>query len=339
MTETRYRDRRAYAIENKTLRVTVLVEGGHIAEITHKPTGINPLWTPPWPSIEPSTYDRARHPQYGSDAESKLLAGIMGHNLCLDLFGPVTAEEAAAGMTVHGEGSIVPYDFREEQGTLISTAVLPSSQLRFERRIQVGNVVAITETVENLSAWDRPIAWTQHATLGPPFLERGVTQFRAPGTRSRAFGTEEDFDWPRFGTRDLQLYAPAAESGGFTTHLMDPHREQAYFTAYSPKSKLLFGYVWKQTDFPWLGIWEENHGRPQPPWNGHTMTRGMEFGASPMPETRKQMIERGSLFGVPAYRWIPARGSLEARYCAFANTSDRIANVAEWDGADGLKLS
>jgi hypothetical protein len=339
MTETRYRNRRAFEIENNDLRVTVLVEGGHIAAITHKATGVNPLWTPPWPSIEPSTYDRAKHPEYGIDAESKLLSGIMGHNLCLDLFGPVTPEEAQAGMTVHGEGSVVPYHFREEGGELISTAILPSSQLRLERRIRLGNVVAISETVENLSAWDRPIAWTQHATLGPPFLERGLTQFRAPGTRSRAFGTGEDFDWPRFGTRDLQLYTSAAESGGFTTHLMDPHREQAYFIAYSPKSRLEFGYVWKRSDFPWLGIWEENHSRKQPPWNGNTMTRGMEFGASPMPETRRQMIERGSLFGVPAYRWLPAKGRAEARYCAFARNADRIANAVEWDGADGLKFS
>src|ERR1039457_1729876 len=83
MAETTYRNRRAYQIENDQVRVTVLQEGGHIAGILHKPSGVNPLWTPPWPSIEPSAYDRSKHPEYGDDAESKLLAGIMGHNLCL----------------------------------------------------------------------------------------------------------------------------------------------------------------------------------------------------------------------------------------------------------------
>jgi len=82
-----YRNRRAVEIENQHLRVTVLEGGGHIAEIQHKPTGVNPLWTPPWPSMEPSAYDPGLHPQYGNDSESKLLAGIMGHNLCLDTFG------------------------------------------------------------------------------------------------------------------------------------------------------------------------------------------------------------------------------------------------------------
>ena len=56
-----YRGRRAAALENDSLRVTVLEEGGHIAEITDKATGVNPLWTPEWPSIEPSAYDPAAH--------------------------------------------------------------------------------------------------------------------------------------------------------------------------------------------------------------------------------------------------------------------------------------
>ena len=92
-----YRGRRAATIENDALRVTVLVEGGHIAEIFDKRSGVNPLWTPPWRSIEPSTYSRARHPEYGDGGDAMLLAGIMGHNLCLDIFGGPSDAEAAAG--------------------------------------------------------------------------------------------------------------------------------------------------------------------------------------------------------------------------------------------------
>ena len=94
--------------------------------------------------------------------------------------------------------------------------------------------------------------------------------------------------------------------------------------AWSPKSKVLIGYVWKTADFPWLGIWEENRCRTSPPWNGKTITRGMEFGVSPMPEPRRQMIERGSLFGVPGYRWIPARKTIRVEYRSFVTTAERI---------------
>ena len=55
--------------------------------------------------------------------------------------------------------------------------------------------------------------------------------------------------------------------------------------------------MWRRADFPWMGIWEENQPRPAAPWNGGAVTRGMEFGVSPFPETRRQMIERGPLFG------------------------------------------
>ncbi|MBI3684675.1 MAG: hypothetical protein HY235_30260 [Acidobacteria bacterium] len=350
MAETTYRNRRAVSIENDQLRVTVLVEGGHLAELLHKPSGTNPLWTPVWPSIEPSTFDPARHGAvYGTHAESKLLAGIMGHNLCMDIFGGPSAEEAAAGLMPHGEASIVTYALWVEQGELLARASFPVAQLAFERRIRLaGSMAIITETVRNLSGCDKPTAWTQHVTLGPPLVEKGKTLFRLPGTKSRVYEADfageygllppgADFDWPhaplkRGGTLDLRVMPGAEASGGYTAHLMDPHREQAFFLAWSPSSKVLCGYVWRRADFPWLGIWEENYSRRQPPWNGQSLTRGMEFGVSPMPETRRQMIERGSLFGVPAFRWLPAKSETRVRYCAFVQTAESIPDEAGWDG-------
>jgi len=308
MAETRYRGRRATSIENEWVRVTVLHEGGHIAEILDKQSGVNPLWTPPWDSIEPSTYDPRKHPEYGADAESKLLSGIMGHNLCMDIFGGPSAEEAAAGLTVHGEASVAAWDVTATGTALTQRARLPQAQLRVERSIELDHrTVLVAETVENESATDRPIAWTEHVTLGPPFLEKGATEFRAPVTKSLVL--EE-------GNGALQRYTDAPVSGGFTTHLLDPARDAAFFVAWSPRSRVAFGYLWRRADFPWLGVWEENYSRKGAPWNGRTLTRGMEFGASPVAETRRQMIERGSLFGVPAFRWIPARTRVEVRYCA-----------------------
>ena len=329
MPETQYHGRRACYIENETLRVTLLVEGGHIAEILHKATGVNPLWTPPWPSIEPSSYSLAKHPEYGSDSESKLLSGIMGHNLCLDLFGPPSPEEAAAGMTVHGEASINGYAFENCEGALVQTTRSEAAGLAFVRRLRMdGAGIHIQESVENATTLDRPIAWTEHVTLGPPFLEKGSTRFRATATKSRTL-EGLDFDWPRLpkadGSReDLQVFTDAPSSGGFTTHLMDPARDDAWFMAWSPSAKVVLGYVWRRQDFPWLGIWEENYSRQTPPWNGRTLTRGMEFGASPFPEPRRQMIDRGSLFSAPGYRWIPALTTVTVEYTAFLDAADAI---------------
>ena len=357
MPETIYHGRRASFIENERLRVTVTHEGGHIAEVLDKATGVNPLWTPPWPSIEPSTYNLAKHPEYGNDSESKLLAGIMGHNLCLDIFGEPSAEEAAAGMTVHGEGSVARYDITADSASLTQRAQFPIAQMRFERKIRFGGerAIEIRETLQNLAAADRPIAWTEHATLGPPFLERGRTEFRASATRSRTFEEDMhqpgeyqkrgvDFDWPNVptldgGHADLRVYNSAPMSAAFTSHLMDPRREHGYFVAFSPTSKLAFGYVWNRADFPWLGMWEENHARTLPPWSGRTLTKGMEFGASPVSETRRKMIERNKLFDTPCFRWIPAKATVHVRYWAALAPAEHVPEALVWTCEDDVRFA
>ncbi len=50
----------------------------------------------------------------------------------------------------------------------------------------------------------------------------------------------------------------------------------------------------------------------------------MEFGVSPMPESRRRMIERRDLFGVPGYRWIGAKRKIETEYFAFWMPADSI---------------
>lgn len=341
-----FRNRRAATIENRYLRVTVLEEGGHIAEVFDKKTGLNPLWLPSWPSIEPSAYDPAKHLQYGGGSDARLLAGIMGHNLCLDIFGGPSAEEAAAGLTAHGEASVRPYQIDARATELTMSGVLAIAQLQVQRRIELHErAVRVRESVENLSDCDRPVGWTQHVTLGPPFLQKGATQFRASATKSKvvetSFGPADylkpgaEFGWPMAprtdgGVADLQTYTDAPASSAYTAHLMDPQREHAYFVAFTPACGLAFGYVWRRADFPWMGIWEENHSRVGTPWNGTTLTRGMEFGVSPMPESRRQMIDRGRLFDVLTYRWIPARTQLDVEYWVVANSASEIPESLQW---------
>ena len=341
-----YLGRRAATIENAHLRVTVVEGGGHIAEIADKRAGVNPLWTPPWPSIEPSSYDAAVHPHYGGGVESRLLSGILGHNICLDVFGGPSPEEASAGLDVHGEGPVVAYAIRHSGDGLVMRAELPLAQLRFERAIDLHDrAVRIRESIENVAAHDRPIAWTQHVTIGPPFLEKGSTEFRASATRSQVadgqFGDHDYlhagavFDWPHApgaagGVSDMQRFTGAAASSGYTTHLMDPSREHAFFVAFSPRHQLAFGYVWRRRDFPWMGLWEENLSRQGPPWNGRTTTRGMEFGVSPFAETRRQMIDRGRLFDTPGFRWAPAKSRIEVEYWAVLEPATRIPAELRW---------
>ena len=348
MPATTFRGRRAAAIENEQLKVTVTREGGHVAEILHKGSGVNPLWIPIWPSIEPSTFSKATHPEYGGDPENRLLAGIMGHSLCLDIFGGPSAEEYAAGLDVHGDASIASFDIEESGNALRMRTKFPLSGIQFERRIELhGSNVKFVEIVESLLSIDRPIGWTQHVTLGPPFVERGKTQLRASAGKSKVFDGQfspadkleegAEFDWPHApqkhgGTRDLRVYTNDEVSGGYTAHFMSPYHENAFFAAFSPALKVAVGYVWKKADFPWMGIWEEHCSRPMIPWNGKTLTWAMEFGVSPFPESRRQMVDRGSLFGVPGCRWLPAKGCLQAEYWATVRSAESVPGSVAWPG-------
>src|SRR5207302_4941500 len=129
-------------------------------------------------------------------------------------------------------------------------------------------------------------------TLEPPFLDPASTEFRFPSAQSQPLGEP-------------------TEASGFTTHLLSRGDDgRSYFIAFSPASRVAFGYIWRWKDFPWLGIWHENRGRTHAPWNGRAVTRGMEFGASPFPESRRQMIDRHTMFGVPCSRWAPANSDV-----------------------------
>jgi hypothetical protein len=341
-----FKRRRAARLENDFLRVTVLAEGGHIAEVFDKRTGVSPLWIPHWTSVEPSSYAHDPHSHFGTGPDAKLLAGIMGHNLCLDIFGGPSPEEALAGLTVHGEASVDRYDITEAPGGLIQRLTLPLAQLKFSRSIELhAQYVRIHEVVENLGAMDRALAWTQHVTLSPPFLDPATTQFRASLTRSIVSDSDPgfhaylspggEFPWPIAprsdgGQSDLRQMNKTSPASGYTAHLADPQRAHAYFVAFAPQFQLAFGYIWRRMDFPWLGIWEENCSRQGSPWDGRTVTRGMEFGVSPFPETRREMVDRNRLLDTPTYKWIPCRGRLEAEYWIATQIADVIPESLTW---------
>ena len=42
------------------------------------------------------------------------------------------------------------------------------------------------------------------------------------------------------------------------------------------------------------------------------------------------MVERGSLFGVPTYRWIPAAGVLEVEYWAVLQIANEPPESVAW---------
>lgn len=345
-----YHGRRAWALQNEAVKILVLPGGGHIASIALKSgrnAKLNPLWLPPWQSIEPTQYSPARK-DFPGYPDGPLLASIMGQNICVDFFGAPSKAEAAAGVPVHGEAASLMWN-----STLLSTdrltygTKLPKAQMKVTRTISLApksSALWITETVENLSAFDRPFGWQQHPTIGPPFLEEGASRFDMPATKSIVYPKEfskgerlkrgEEFTWPNAPSKsgdfvDLRNWPMGKKSSDYTASVIDPARKWGFFTAINTKKRLVVGYVWPRKDWPWVGNWEENKFRTGKPWLGKAVTRGMEFGTTPFPDSRKDAVSLSKLLDTPTYRWISANTRQSISYGAF------IADAPQ--GATGVK--
>ncbi len=344
--KTSWRGRESYAVGNGLVQLITLTGGGHIVDFRfNKSTGrpsLNPFWRPPWKTMEPYRYRPQRDASiYGPVNEGKLLSGIAGHNICLDHFGPPSDEEAAQGLSFHGEAPV--YRWRKtgrhvsrDEAALELSVRLPIAGLQFRRQIKLrhGESIAyIRETVRNERKCDHVFQWTQHVTLAPPFLSPRESVVLLPGTRgiTHPHGYDEGkellvsngvFRWPHAPTRKggkVDLTRPFTHPGlGFVVGvLLDTRREFEFVAALNLSHRLLIGYCFRRADYPWVAIWEENRGIAARPWRKRTQARGLEFGTTPLPVPRREAFTLGTLLDTPTFACVPARGQKEIRYVAF----------------------
>ena len=64
-------------------------------------------------------------------------------------------------------------------------------------------------------------------------------------------------------------------------------------------------------------VWEENRKSMTPPWNGETVTRGMEFGNTRVPGSAKEYFKKPEMYGTPTFGWLDAKGKLTKRFLVF----------------------
>jgi hypothetical protein len=131
------------------------------------------------------------------------------------------------------------------------------------------------------------------------------------------------FSWPYVrrrvgnGTADLRL--PFTEKGqGFLAGIkLDPERQIEVLLAINWRLHLGVGYCFRRRDFPWMAIWEENCARQNPPWNGNTQARGMEFGTTPLPLAANGGPPDKHFVDIPRGCSIAAYGKKTAHYMMF----------------------
>ena len=335
--QTTFEDVPGFLLSNGALELTVLPGGGAFARVvlTDDPEKLSPLWNP---------IRMAR--ELGEKSE---FDGGTGHFICVDGFGGVSHEEEAAGLPGHGEahGRTFEVKFYKKEGrttTLTLATKLPLTQEMFSRTVRMvdgEDVVYVQSELESLLAFDRPVFWAEHATIGSPYLEPGVTvvDMSARRAKTRPYTEQEkegglphilpsdkDFTWPEapgLHTRkiDVRMAPPDPNSGDHVTCLMDPARKLAFITALHPGKRLVLGYLFKPQEYPWTQSWMFY------PKNGK-LARGMEFATQPFDVPRREAVQLNSLFGAPTYRWLPARSKIESRFLMFyAHTPENFRKV------------
>ncbi|HEV2499355.1 MAG TPA: hypothetical protein VGY31_07255 [Terriglobia bacterium] len=351
--------RSAFRLGNGLAELVTLTGGGHIAEFRFTGSGgrptVNPLWTPPWKTTDPFRYrsqvDAAR---YGPLLEGKLLSGIAGHNICLDYFGPPSPEEAEQGLSQHGEApslrwSKISQSVSGGHVTITLSVRLPAAGLRFHRKITLRKdqpVVTFRETVQNEKKCDHFFHWVQHVTLGPPFLSSRETKVSVPGTRGITFPLDygggksllalgRKFRWPLAPARsgeptNLENVLIRKGAGFVASTLIDPRRDWGYVAALNTQHRLLIGYCFRREDFPWVAVWEENRAIRAVPWQKRTETRGLEFGTTPVPSTRRDTFRQGNLYDTETFVCVPACGRKTIEYFAFlAQTPPEVKGIGD----------
>jgi len=263
--------------------------------------------------------------------------GSTGHFLALDGFGAPSAEEQSAGIPFHGEAERQPVTLvpRRDSGplrSLVTQITLPLAQEILTRVFEVAegeNIVYVTNELQSQLGIDRPVSWAEHAMITPPFLEPGkvVVDMPALYCRVRPYKPgpipgrlvyDRDFKWPMAPTTDgrhadLRLIPTDRNALDLASCQMDPQRTFAFVTALQTEKRLLYGYVFRREEYPWVMSWMNYTGDEK-------AARGMEFSTQPFDISHRETVAMNPLFGTPTFQWLPAKSKIRTRFLMFYTT-------------------
>lgn len=339
-----FRGRQAVLIGNDVVELIIVLGGGHFASFKRVEQGVNVLWEPHWPTLDPSVRNLGMPGEFDDTLESRLLSSILGHNLCLDVFGGHSPGEEKAGMTFHGEAGMVAWqiDAAEIGGSsakLTMSAYLRETAMEITRTISLNegeSCVSVDESIRNLVGFQRAYGCSQHATIGEAFLKDGPAIFACNADRGMTWPTADEIttlvadteftypDLPRGdgGTDDWRRHPRSEKEGNLVTLRIRPDASHGWFTAVQNTLNLGLYYRWEREAYPWLMTWEEVYNRETKPWCCRELTRGMEFSSYAFATSREENVRLGELLDTPTFQWLDAHETRTSSFTMGLFTSE-----------------
>lgn len=317
-----------FKLKNNTATVTIDSYGGSITDFRLKHIDINPL------SFAFTKQQMPINNQKG--------APYQGHFLCLGRWGEPSAGEIQAGVPNHGYFANIPWNVKSSSAAFVHMqATSPVEGLYIDRTINIAEddeVYAVKEVVQNINPLGRVFNMVQHPTLAAPFLdETTIVNCNASVGFDQAFYHDignNVLQWPyakdaRQNTIDLTN--PQYAYNAVFSFIVKKENDYGWITAYSPKHKLLLGYIWKRTDYPWIHLWQHYN-------EGIIQYRGIEFGTAGIHQPFNEIINTTTVvFGEKTLSYIDAGESITKNYCSFLHhTENTFAGVEAATIKDGF---
>ena len=311
VTETVWRGMEAWTLAADELELVITRIGAHIAAVRAPGDDLNPLWQPPWPAMRPGE-GMSRADLYGDGVEVSLLSAIVGHNLCIDRFGPPRPGE---NRPVHGEAGVVEWSLEQADAeTIRLTSRLPQASLAVARIFTIdGSTATVSTEVKPTDGAAHEIEWGEHVTLGDPFLDGARLAAEVDGAWIWGGEPRESWRFPEASAEGpvdaaAALAMPPADHATPVGDIVATRLTRGGFRAERPDLGRALTYEWNADEFPWLCLWTQHRSRAGKPWNGRTRARGMEFATKPFPEAEVPAERASEYQGRPTTCHVPAEG-------------------------------
>ena len=288
---------RTVVFENQKLRVTVLVDKGtDICEFLYKPQDVDFMWLSPMPLHNPKNFVPSSNSSHGSFYDH--YEG--GWQEIVPSFGP-PSQYKGAEFGLHGESSLLPWDFRviEDRPERVSVDFwvrLYRSPFYIQKNITLeadSSVMKISEFIENEAGEPMAVMWGHHPALSEAFLDENCTidlSYRRMHTqRERSFERQRfapnsDFLWPTAQSLagdmvDVSKMPSRESNSADILYFTDP--EDAWYAVTNQRLGIGFGMVWDIKAFPYLWMWQVCRGSYDYPWYGRTYNMALEIVTSP----------------------------------------------------------
>lgn len=289
--------------------LSVNLYGGSLVDFRLKSTSVNPFsWK----------VSREEMPHNNRDG-----ARFQGHFLCLGRWGAPTEGEIKAGVPHNGQSGNQLWDVVEPVADtfLHIRSKAPLDGIAADRRIYFDSenaVCRVTDYIESTLSTGRLFNIVQHVTIGSPFLSQStiIDSNAGKGFMQHLSYPEPhkyEYTWPE-GKIDslgkaIDLTRSDVPESYVTTHLCS--EKTGWVTASSPDCRLLIGYIWNTTDYPWLNVWHEMK-------NGLPHAKGLEFGTTGIGRSYQDLLAIDTRFhGENSFFFLDALERFEKSFICF----------------------